>query len=349
MADSFVHLHVHTEYSMLDGATRIEELMSKVERDGMPGVAITDHGNMYGVVEFYEAARNHGVKPIIGTEAYIATSGNRFDKARSSGDTYHLTLLAESTRGYKNLLKVSSAGFLDGFSYKPRMDLDVLAENHEGLIATTGCLGGEVAQRLLEDDFDAAVKAAATYQDVFGRDNYFVELQDHGLAEDAKVNPRLLEVAKRIGAPLVATNDSHYTDHDHAESHGALLCVGTASLVSDTDRFSFHTDQFWVKSAAEMRHLFAELPEACDNTLWICERADIELDFGLDLLPEVDVPAGHTQASWLRELVMDGAGAMGRRPRSRPPRAHRLRAARHRGHGLPELLPHRRRLHPLGT
>ncbi|MBX7159988.1 MAG: DNA polymerase III subunit alpha [Acidimicrobiia bacterium] len=307
MADSFVHLHVHTEYSMLDGATRIEELMSKVERDGMPGVAITDHGNMYGVVEFYEAARNHGVKPIIGTEAYIATSGNRFDKARSSGDTYHLTLLAESTRGYKNLLKVSSAGFLDGFSYKPRMDLDVRAENHEGLIATTGCLGGEVAQRLLEDDFDAAVKAAATYQDVFGRDNYFVELQDHGLAEDAKVNPRLLEVAKRIGAPLVATNDSHYTDHDHAESHDALLCVGTASLVSDTDRFSFHTDQFWVKSAAEMRHLFAELPEACDNTLWICERADIELDFGLDLLPEVDVPAGHTQASWLRELVMDGA------------------------------------------
>ena len=307
MADSFVHLHVHTEYSMLDGATRIGALVDKVERDGMPGVAITDHGNMYGVVEFYEAARSRGVKPIIGTEAYLATSGNRFDKARSSGDTYHLTLLAENNRGYKNLLKVSSAAFIDGFSYKPRMDLDVLSEHSEGLIATTGCLGGEVAQRLLEDDFEAAVQAAARYQDVFGRDSYFVELQDHGLAEDAKVNPRLLEIARHIGAPVVATNDSHYTDHDEAESHDALLCVGTASLVSDTDRFSFHTDQFWVKSAAEMRHLFRELPEACDNTLWICERADLDLEFGLDLLPDVDVPEGHTQASWLRGLVMEGA------------------------------------------
>lgn len=307
MADSFVHLHVHTEYSMLDGASRVHELVDKVARDGMPGLAVTDHGNMYGAIDFWQTCKDAGLNPIIGTEAYIATSGNRRDKARSSGDTYHLTLLATDRTGYKNLLEVSSSAFIDGFSYKPRMDLDLLSQHSAGLIATTGCLGGEVCQRLLEGDLDAALAAAGRHQEIFGRDNYFIEIQDHGLAEDAKVNPQLVEIAKRLGAPLVATNDSHYTDHDDAEAHDALLCVGTASLLSDKDRFSFQTDQFWVKTAAEMRHLFRELPEACDNTLLVCERADIDLEFGLDLLPEVDVPEGHTQASWLRQLVLEGA------------------------------------------
>ncbi len=307
MADSFAHLHVHTEYSMLDGASRITELVDKVARDGQPGVAITDHGNMYGVVDFYKAARNAGIKPIIGTEAYIARSGDRTAKAKSSGDNYHLTLLAENKTGYRNLLHVSSKAFLEGFSYKPRIDKGLLAEHAEGLIATTGCLGGEVCQRLLEGDFEAAVLVAGSYQDIFGTENYFIELQDHGLPEDTKVNPQLVEISRKIGAPLVATNDSHYTEHSHAEAHDALLCVQTASQLADPDRFSFKTDEFWVKPAAEMRHLFRDHPEACDNTLWICERAELELDFGLDLLPEVEVPAGETQASWLAKLVSAGA------------------------------------------
>ena len=307
VSDSFVHLHVHTEYSMLDGASRIGDLVDKVAQNAMPGIAITDHGNMYGVVEFWKKAKAAGVNPIIGTEAYIATGNDRTQKATNSGDNYHLTLLAENNTGYKNLLYVSSMAFIEGFSYKPRMDYDLLAEHAEGLIATTGCLGGEVCQRLLEDDYEEALKTAGRYQDIFGRDNYFIELQDHGLVEDAKVNPQLIEVARSIGAPLVATNDSHYTEHGHAEAHDALLCVQTGSLLSDPDRFSFKADQFWVKTAAEMRELFRDYPEACDNTLAICERADVELEFGLDLLPEVPVPGGETQASHLEKRVLEGA------------------------------------------
>lgn len=307
MAAGFVHLHTHSEYSMLDGASRVHDLVAKVVADGQPGVAVTDHGNMYGAYELYKAARQAGIKPILGTEAYVATTGSRHDKAKSSGDNHHLTVLAESKVGYRNLMRVASMAFMEGFSYKPRVDLDLLEEHHEGLIVASGCLGSEVCQHLLADDYDAALKVASCYQDVFGRDNYFVEIQDHGLAEDGKVNPALIEIAKTLGAPLIATNDSHYIDHSHAEAHDALLCVQTAAQLSDPDRFKFKADQFWVKTAEEMRHLFRDSPEACDNTLWVCERVDVELDFGLDLLPDFPVPQGHTHVSWLTEQVFGGA------------------------------------------
>lgn len=307
MPDSFVHLHVHSEYSMLDGASRVTDLVRKVAADGQPGVAITDHGNMYGALEFFKAARDVGVKPIFGTEAYVATTGDRRDKATSSGDNHHLTVLAENRTGYRNLMYLASMAFVEGFSYKPRIDMALLEERKDGLIVTTGCLGSEVCGRLLADDFAGALEVAGRYQDVFGRENYFVEIQDHGLPEDKQVNPRLLDIAAQLRAPLVATNDSHYTDHSDAEAHDALLCVQTGACLSDPDRFKFKTDQFWVKTAEEMRHLFREIPEACDNTLWICERVDVELDFGLDLLPDFPVPEGHTHSTWLREKVMEGA------------------------------------------
>ncbi|MCC7077827.1 MAG: DNA polymerase III subunit alpha [Acidimicrobiia bacterium] len=307
MADSFVHLHVHSEFSMLDGASRLSELVTSVAMDGQPGVAVTDHGNMYGAFEFFKEARATGVKPIFGTEAYVATTGSRHDKAVSSGDNYHLTVLAETKTGYRNLMYIASMAFIEGFSYKPRVDLELLEERREGLIVTTGCLGSEVCQHLLADDYDGALKTASTYQDVFGRENYFVEVQDHGLPEDRIVVPQLVDIARAIDAPLLATNDSHYTDHDDAQAHDALLCVQTASQLADPDRFKFKTDQFWVKSAEEMRHLFRDLPEACDNTLLVCERASVELDSGLDLLPDFPVPEGYTHASWLRERVFEGA------------------------------------------
>jgi len=307
MSDPFVHLHVHTEYSMLDGASRIKDLVRKVVSDDMPAVAITDHGNMYGVADFWQQCRAEGVNPIIGTEAYIATSGNHKQKARNSGDNYHLTVLAENTQGYRNLLYIASMAFIEGFSYKPRLDLGILSAYSEGLIVTSGCLGSEICQRLLDGDFEAALKAASLYQDIFGKDSYFIEVQDHNLPEDARVNPQLLEIAKRLRAPVVATNDSHYTNHEDHEGHDALLCVQTGSQLADASRFQFKTDQFWVKSSAEMRHLFRDIPEACDNTLWIAERVDIQLEWGLDLLPEVPVPEGETQASWLRKKVFEGA------------------------------------------
>ncbi len=307
MASSFVHLHVHTEYSMLDGASRVEDLVGVVAADGQPAVGITDHGNMYGAVEMYKAARAAGVKPVLGTEAYLARGGSRLEKASGSGDNYHLTLLAENEAGYRNLMFVSSMAWVEGFSYKPRMDLGLLSEHAEGLVATTGCLGGHVPQLLLQDRFDDAVAAAGTYQDVFGRDSYFVELQDHGLDDDARVNPRLLEIARRIDAPLLATNDSHYTHSHDAEAHEILLCVQTGSLLSDPKRFKFESQQFWVKSAAEMRHLFRDHPEACDNTLLVAERCDVELRFGQNLLPHFEVPEGQTHASWLRREAQEGA------------------------------------------
>ena len=243
MPDSFTHLHVHTEFSMLDGAARLDEMVAKAVSDGMPAIGMTDHGNMYGTLDFYKECNKQGIKPIIGTEAYMAhdhrserpTRRGRLDD--SGGDTeggkklyYHLTLLAENQTGYRNLIQLSSLAFMEGYYYKPRMDWELLEKYSDGLIATTGCLGGHVLQSLLNGDEKGAIEKAARLQDIFGRDNLFVELQDHGLAAQRETNPKLIEIAKKIGAPLLATNDSHYTHQEDHEAHDALLCVQTGAL-----------------------------------------------------------------------------------------------------------------------
>jgi DNA polymerase-3 subunit alpha len=323
VGDSFTHLHLHTEFSMLDGAARVKDVIAAAKADGQPAIGITDHGNMYGVLDFYKEARASGVKPIIGSELYMAGESRhdrparrgRVDDTGGDGDQgeklyYHLTVLAESNQGYKNLLKLSSDAYLEGYWYKPRADWEILERYHEGVIATTGCLGGVVLQALLRGDFEAACGHAARLQDIFGRDNLFVELQDHGLDKQRKTNPQLLDIAKRIGAPLLATNDSHYTSRDDAVSHDALLCVQTGSAMDDPNRFKFEGDQHYLKSAVEMRHLFGELPEACDNTLWIAERADVEIDFGKPKLPSFPRPPKFADAdSYLRDLADRGAEA----------------------------------------
>ncbi len=280
MTDSFVHLHLHTEYSMLDGASRIDEVVAAAAADGQPAVGITDHGNMYGVLELHQAARKAGVKPVLGMEGYF-TSTSRFDRPRrSEHEIFHLTLLAETTQGYRNLMRVTSSAFLDGYYYKPRTDWELLERHHEGITATSGCLGGLVPQLIMAGEEEAALKAAARFQDIFGREHFFVEVQDHGLADDAVVIRPLLDIARRIGAPLLATNDSHYTHAGDADAHDALLCVQTGALKADSNRFRFEAQDFYIKSAAEMRHLFRELPSACDNTLLVAERADVEIELG---------------------------------------------------------------------
>ncbi len=321
MADSFTHLHVHTEFSMLDGAARVGEVVAKAAADGQPAIGITDHGNMYGILDFYQACKKHEIGCVIGTELYMAYDHRTERPPRrgkmddSGGDAeggrkayYHLTALAENNVGYKNLIQLSSRAYLEGYYMKPKVDWELLEEHHEGIIATTGCLGGQVLQSLMQGKFDQAVEKAARLQDIFGRDNLFVELQDHGIPEQHTTNPQLLEIARRIKAPLLATNDSHYTHQHDAVSHDALLCVQTGSLMSDPDRFKFHGDQHYLKSSAEMRYLFDEVPEACDNTLWIAERAKVEIEFGKPQLPNFPIPEGFTDdAAYLEHLTFEGA------------------------------------------
>jgi DNA polymerase-3 subunit alpha len=318
-----VHLHTHTEFSMLDGAARVVDVVAKAVADGMPAVGITDHGNMYGIVDFYKECHRQGITPVLGTELYMAGESRherpvrrgRLDDGGGEGEQgeklyYHLTALAETTQGYRNLLKLSSAAYLEGYYYKPRVDWELLERHHDGIIATTGCLGGVVLQSLLRDDFKGAVERAARLQDIFGRQSLFVELQDHGLPEQHRTNPLLLDLARRIQAPLLATNDSHYTHQRDALAHDALLCVQTGSQMDDPSRFKFHGDQHFQKTAAEMRSLFRELPEACDNTLWIAERAAVEIEFGRPQLPRFLLPEGfESEGVYLRHLTMDGARA----------------------------------------
>ena len=324
---SFTHLHTHTEFSMLDGAARVGDLVAAAVADGQPALGITDHGNMYGVLDFYKACRAEGIVPIIGTESYMAGE-SRYERPVRRGrvdDTggdaeggqklyYHLTLLAENVEGYRNLMKLSSAAYLEGYYYKPRVDWELLERYHHGLIATTGCLGGVVLQALLAGNEVEAEKRAARLQDIFGRDNLFVEIQDHGIADQHRTNPQLISIAKRIGAPLLATNDSHYTHREDAVSHDALLCVQTGALLSDANRFKFEGTEHYLKTATEMRHLFRDVPEACDNTLLIAERADVQIELGKPSLPEFPVPdrfGGATYEeraqAYLRHLAYEGA------------------------------------------
>jgi DNA polymerase-3 subunit alpha len=321
VGDSFTHLHVHTEYSMLDGAARIGEVVGSAVRDGQPAIGITDHGNLYGILDFYKECQKQGVKPILGSELYMAHEHRSERLARrgrvddTGGDTeggrkqyYHLTALAETNEGYRNLLQLSSRAFLEGYYIKPRADFELLEQHSDGLIVTSGCLGGHVLQALLRDDYEAAVKAAGRLQDIFGRDSFFIELQDHGIPEQHRTNPKLLEIAEHLQAPLLATNDSHYVARGDAVAHDALLCVQTGSQMSDPDRFKFHGDEHYLKTAQEMRYLFDELPEACDNTLWIAERANVEIEFGNPQLPSFPLPEGFaTDGEYLQHLTMEGA------------------------------------------
>src|SRR5947209_7233244 len=306
---------------MLDGAARVKEVIAAAVADGQPAIGITDHGNMYGVLDFYKEAKAQGITPVIGLEAYQAGE-SRFERPARRGrvdDTggeggegqklyYHLTLLAESNAGYKNLIKLSSTAFLEGWHYKPRVDWELLERHHDGVIATTGCLGGVVLQALLNGEDEKALKLAGRLQDIFGRDNLFVELQDHGIEKQKRTNPKLLDIARRLNAPLLATNDSHYTHREDAVAHDALLCVQTGSPIDDPKRFRFDSQEHYLKSAVEMRRLFAELPEACDNTLWIAERANVEIEFGKPELPRFEVPARFaTEDEYLRHLTYEGA------------------------------------------
>ena len=321
-APSFAHCHVHTEFSILDGASRIDDLVAVAAADGQPAVGITDHGNMYGVLPFYAACRKAGVTPLLGTEAYMAYE-RRDERTQLRGTTvddtggdveggrkawYHLTLLAESNRGYANLIKLASRAYLEGYYRKPKVDWELLGDHAEGIIATTGCLGGHVAQSLLAGNFDEALAKAARLQEIFGRENLFVELQDHGIPEQHRTNPQLVEIARRLGAPLLATNDSHYTRPEDAQAHDALLCVQTKATIDQTSRFKFSGTGHYVKSAVEMRQLFAELPEACDNTLWIAERADVQIELGKPKLPNFPLPDGFTtDGEYLSHLAFAGA------------------------------------------
>ncbi len=306
---------------MLDGAARVKDLVRAVLADNQPAVAITDHGVLYGVIDFTKAARAAGVKPIIGIEAYT-TPGSRFDRPPRRDDIrYHMTLLATNDTGYRNLMQLASRAYLEGFYYKPRMDAELLSEHSEGIVALSGCLGGHIPQLLAPDaymeegnkgqerDYEAAVAAAGMYQDIFGRDNFFIEIQDHGIPGQQKVMGDLLQISRDVKAPLVAANDSHYTYAHEADAHDVLLCIQTGSNRSDVDRFKFESTEFYIKTAAEMHALFPdrEYPGACSNTLLIAERVDHEIEFGNILLPQFPVPPGHTEKSYLEELVVSGA------------------------------------------
>nr|MDQ3570139.1 DNA polymerase III subunit alpha [Actinomycetota bacterium] len=321
MSASFAHLHVHTEFSMLDGAARVKDVVGAAAADGQPAIGITDHGNMYGVLDFYRECRAQGINPIIGTEAYMAANSRherpvrrgRVDDTGGHGEGdeklyYHLTLLAESDRGYRNLMKLSSAAYLEGYYHKPRVDWELLERHQEGVIATTGCLGSVVLQALLRGDFEQATALAGRLQDIFGTERLFVELQDHGLDGQRKTNPQLIDIARRLGAPLLATNDSHYPRREDAVAHDALLCVQTGATLADEKRFRFEGDQHYLKTAEEMRSLFAHWPEACDSTLQIAERCQVEIEFGTPQLPEFGVPAGFSsEADYLEHLTLEGA------------------------------------------
>jgi len=305
---SFVHLHVHSEYSLLDGAARIEEMFAAAADMGMPALALTDHGVMFGALAFYDAAERHGIKPILGVEAYVAP-GRRFDRVPGeSEEKYrHLTILARNEAGYRNLLRLVTDAHLEGFYHKPRIDKELLADHAEGLIGLSGCLASETARTLLAGQRDKAVGVVNTYRDIFGPENFFLELQDHGLADQIALNPLLADLSRTTGIPLVATNDLHYTKREHARPHDVLLCIQQQKLQTDTQRLKFDTDEFYLKSAEEMRQVFADYPEACDNTLAIAERCDLELTFGELHLPKFDAPDGLSLGVYLRKLVFQGA------------------------------------------
>ncbi|HEX7069512.1 MAG TPA: DNA polymerase III subunit alpha, partial [Rhodothermales bacterium] len=298
----FVHLHVHSEFSLLDGLSRIGEMTQRVADQGMPALALTDHGSMYGVIPFYAAAKKAGIKPIIGLEAYISPRGMTQKEGKFDADYHHMILLAKDDVGYRNLLALTTAAHLEGYYYKPRIDKELLAKHSAGLIGTSACLGGEVLKRLGQGDEAGAAQAAMEYRDILGDGNFFIEVQEHGIDDQRRLHPQLVELARRNNLPLVATNDTHYTHPEQYEAHDLLVCIQTASNVDTPGRMRFENNEFYLKSAAEMRRLFnGELPDAFDNTLLIAEQCEVNLDFTGLRLPHFEVPAGETEGSWLRK------------------------------------------------
>lgn len=303
----FTHLHVHTEYSLLDGSAKIKSLVKRAKELGYDSLAITDHGVMYGVIDFYEAARAEGIKPIIGCEIYVSP-GSRFDRENTRGEEryYHLVLLAENNQGYKNLSKIVSRGFTEGFYYKPRVDMEVLEQYHEGIIALSACLAGEVAVNLRKNNYEEAKEAALRHLKIFGENNYFLEMQDHGLAEQATVNAGVMRLSKELGIPMVVTNDSHYILAEDWEAHDVLLCIQTNRKVHDEDRMRYTGGQYYLKSKEEMYKLFPYAKEALANTQKIADRCNVEIVFGEQKVPEFDVPDGLTAEEYLEKLCMEG-------------------------------------------
>lgn len=305
---SFAHLHVHTEYSLLDGSNKIKECIARVKELGMDSVAITDHGVMFGVIDFYRAAKAEGIKPILGCEVYVAP-GSRFDKeAAGSGDDryYHLVLLAENDTGYHNLMKIVSKGFTEGYYYKPRVDMEVLREFHEGLIALSACLAGEVQRNILRNMYEEGKEAALRYQEIFGEGNFFLELQDHGMQEQKLVDQSLLRMSRETGIELVATNDVHYTYAEDEKPHDMLLCIQTGKKLSDENRMRYEGGQYFIKSEDEMRKLFPYALEALENTQKIADRCNVEIEFGVTKLPKYEVPEGYTSWEYLNHLCYEG-------------------------------------------
>ncbi|WP_292813492.1 DNA polymerase III subunit alpha, partial [Microbacterium sp.] len=305
---------------MLDGAARIGPLVQEAARQGMPAIAVTDHGNTFGAFEFYKAAKDAGIKPIVGIEAYVTPGTHRSDKARvrwggpdqsdddvsGSGAYTHMTLLSQSTEGMHNLFRLSSRSSLEGYYFKPRMDRELLQTYSKGLIATTGCPSGEVQTRLRLGQYDAARAAAAEFQDLFGKENYFAEIMDHGLSIERRVMSDLLRISKDLSIPLLATNDLHYTHQHDSTSHAALLCVQSGSTLDDPKRFKFDGDGYYVKTPAEMRQIFRDHPEACDNTLLVAERCEVEFNTSANFMPRYPVPDGETEQSWFVKEVEKG-------------------------------------------
>ncbi|MBQ1406810.1 MAG: DNA polymerase III subunit alpha, partial [Eubacterium sp.] len=303
---AFTHLHVHTEYSLLDGAARIKDVVARAKELGMDSLAVTDHGAMFGVVEFYKECKKQGIHPVIGCEVYDAARS--MDDKDPDRDKYnaHLLLLAKDNDGYKNLIRIVSESYIRGFYYKPRVDHDLLRKYSGGLIATSACLAGRVQRRLMDRDYEGAKKEALELIDIFGKENFYLEIQDQGLPEERRINPDIIKLSRELGVPLVATNDVHYTNRSDAEAHDVLLAIQTVTNLSDPNRMRFANDQFYLKSEDEMRAIFRDIPEACDNTQKIAERCNVEFEFGNYHLPEYIPPEGKTNDAYLRELCYTG-------------------------------------------
>ena len=303
---SFVHLHTHTAYSLLDGEATIPKLMDRAKELNQNAIAITDHGNMYGVIDFYESAIAHGIKPILGCEVYVAAR-SRFDKVHEfDAQSYHLILLAENDIGYHNLMKLVSAGFIEGFYYKPRVDMEIIRKYSEGLIALSACMSGVLSRNLLAGNYDEAKRRAIEFADIFGRENYFIEIQDHGIMEQKKLNRELISIARELDLGIVATNDIHYTEQKDAEYQDVLMCIQMGKTVDSEDRMRMNTDQLYLKSEEEMYELFSYIPEALENTQKIADRCNVEIEFGKFHLPKFEIPTGVTSYEYLKQLVNKG-------------------------------------------
>ena len=301
----FVHLHIHSEFSLLDGANRIKDLPVRAKELGMKAMAITDHGVMYGVIDFYKACKKEGIKPIIGCEVYVA-SRTRFDKEPQDKRYYHLILLAKNNKGYQNLSKLVSLGFTEGYYYKPRIDLEILEKYHEGIICLSGCLAGSVSQAILNGNIEEAENVAKWHKNVFGED-YYLEIQNNGVKEQVMVNQKIIQIARRLDIPIVATNDAHYLKREDAYNHEVLLCIQTGKRITDEDRMRFETDELYVKSPEEMSEYFKNFPDAIENTVKIAEKCNVEFEFGHTILPNYDVPPEYaTHYDYFKKLCDDG-------------------------------------------